>query len=184
MLVAKMPGRKCALATVVALATAYALSPYVAVWRLGDALSKGDAHALSAGIDWPAVRAGIKQDIADGIIGLASADVGNRNTLPPFGASFVSGIAANAVDKDLTPERIARIGRDLAPSASPGLGALAMLGHSFFAGPTRFVLNVRPAGLEANERPLRLLLEMHGGRWKVERVWIPQGLIEEANART
>jgi hypothetical protein len=184
MLVAKMPGRKCALASVVALVMAYALSPYVAVWRLGQALSKGDAPALNAGIDWPAVRAGIKQDISDGIIGLASGELSNRNALPPFGASFQSGIAATAVDKDLTPEHIARIGRELAPSASPGLGVLAMLGHAFFAGPASFILSVRPAGLDPNEPPLRLLLEMHGGGWMVERVWIPQTLIEEANART
>jgi hypothetical protein len=184
MLVAKMPGRKCALATAAALVLAYALSPHVAVWRLGQAVSTGDAHALRAAIDWPPVRSGIKQDISDGIIGLASGEASDRKALPPFGTGFFNGIAATAVDEELTPEHIARIGRELASSASAGIEGLAVLGHAFFAGPASFVLSARPAGLDPNERPLRLLLEVHGGRWVVERVWIPQTLIEEANART
>ncbi len=47
------------------------------------------------------MRDALKQDISDGIIGPVQTQMA-ANTLPPFGASFVNGIADTAIDREVT----------------------------------------------------------------------------------
>lgn len=173
------------------LALAYVAAPYVVVWRLSSAMEHGDAVALRQLVDWGSVRAGLKEDIAEGLVGPgsvnqnASVQTIGVDTLPPFGASFAAGIAGSVVDHDVTPEHLVATLHQLQP-AETNAGPMPPVGvrQAFFDGPTSFVLEVRCPGQFADDAPLRLRLAISDGVWKVVRAWIPQDLIDEANSRT
>ncbi len=181
-----------ALTPLLLLALAYVAAPYVAVWRLSAAVQHGDASALRRMIDWTSVRSGLKQDIAEGLVGVhqsaGPAAVGTRgaaDTLPPFGASFMAGIAGSVIDHEVTPEHLVATLRQLQP-AEPDAVHLSVpdLRHAFFDSPTSFVIEILCPGQDSADQPLRLRLAISHGAWKVVRAWIPQDLIDEANART
>jgi hypothetical protein len=172
-------GRIVAVLAVVGLA--YVSQPYLTLWRLREALIHGDTATLERVIDWPSVREGLKEDIADGIIGMPQRELTARNILPPFGSGFVSSIAAHSLDAELTPQRLARAiassgGDEAAASAAP------QLEWAFFDRLTSFSVKLHCAGQEVDEPPLRLRLQLGIGGWRVVRAWVPQDVIERATA--
>jgi hypothetical protein len=191
-----MIGRKSVVSAVALVALVYAVAPYITLWRLATALREGDASTLEAVIDWDAVRGGLKEDVAEGIVGLpednatAAPTQLASNTLPPFGASFISGIAGSMIDREVTPQHLIALMRQLAPEDPSGIGFGAMvrslggIDHAFFDGPASFTLRMHCAGQDVDDAPLRVRMEMHGGAWRVVRAWVPQDLIERANSRT
>src|SRR5690242_16803136 len=99
------------LTAVLTAGVAYGATPYLTLYRLGEAIQKSDTETLQSLVNWPAVREGIKEDICDLVVDEPDSRTGK--TLPPFGASFVRGIASNAIDHAVTPEAL------LAASGSP-----------------------------------------------------------------
>jgi hypothetical protein len=186
-----MIGKIPVLAAVVAVVTVYVAMPYVTLWEIAGALQRGDVGALQSSIDWDSVRSGLKADISEGIVsGVFDADHSApqlaSNTLPRFGASFISGIAGSVVDREVTPQHLAAMMRQLAP-ADPDAGfsmPLRGVEHAFFESPTSFLLTVRCPGQDPGDQPLRVRLEMEGGGWKVVRAWVSQDLVDLANSRT
>ncbi len=181
-----MRGCKTIMTGVALLALAYAATPYMTLWRLYSALHTGDADALAALVDWPSVRDGVKQDIADGIIGMPVTQLVASNSLPPFGAGFASGIAGTMVDRELTPERVEATVRTLNAQDSGVETASGMRGivRAFFNSPREFELRLRPPGCDADDPPLRVRLELQGVSWRVVRVWVPQEIVERMQSRT
>jgi hypothetical protein len=184
-----MRGTKAILGGALLLTAAYATTPYFTLWRLYGALCGGNTEALAGMVDWQAVRAGVKQDIDDGIIGMSQPQLVASNGLPPFGAGFVSGIAGNEVDRELTPERIEVAARSLStleatPVAQPPRGGLHAIEHAFFDSPRGFELRLRPPGCDPDDPPLRVRLELQGITWRVVRVWVPQEIVERMQSRT
>ena len=189
-----MRGKRSVLTAVVAILAAYAAMPYVTLWQLADALAHGNTARLQSLIDWDAVRRGLKTDISNGIVSGAFAEdqaapapaAIASNTLPPFGASFISGIAGSLVDREVTPQHLAEMVRELGPAEKRGGSTLPFSGveHAFFDGPTSFMLTLRCPGQDADDKPLKVRLAIRGGQWKVVRAWVSQDLIDLANSRT
>jgi hypothetical protein len=173
-----VPRLSVSLALLVAILV-YMASPCVALWRLTGALGRGDVAALEHGVDWPALRAGLKADIAEGIIGPMDTQLA-ANTLPPFGASFITGIADSAVEHEVTALNVAEMMRNL-PTDEAMSNPLALIDHAYFESPTIFVVSMRDADDDSH---IRLRLELRYGRWLVTRAWIPQDLIERVSQRT
>ena len=175
-----------ALAACVLLAACYVGGPLVTLWRLARALDSGDLAALESLVDWDAVRQGLKDDIAEGIIGMPEKTLLASNTLPPFGASFISGIAGAEVDQSVTPQGLVEATRQFDPSAPAGKpdAAIPAILQAGFSSPTEFDLHVRAACQDADEAPLHVRLEFRSGRWQVVRIWIPQDLMDRAASRT
>ena len=179
-----------ALGALAILGLAYVAAPYVCLWRVYRAIEGGDAATLARIVDWNAVRAGLKQDIAEGIIGLPSPQAVASNSLPAFGAVFVTGIAAHVVDQQVTPQNLVEALRGARPPgavpATPGVtpGGIGSFERAFFTSPTRFVVRIRLPGEEPTDAPLRVELRLRGGTWKVTRAWIPQDLMDEAKFHT
>ncbi len=164
----------------VLLALAYMVSPYVALYQLEMDLERGDTAALERGVDWKTVRDGLKQDIADGVIGPMQAQLAS-NTLPPFGSSFISGIMETSVDREVTPQNLVAVMRQMrAPGSDPN--PFNCFDWAFFESPAAFTVTVHNE--DGDEGHLRLRLEMHGGKWVVMRAWVPQDLIERTSNRT
>jgi len=157
---------------------AYAGYPYVTLCRLGIAIRQGDSATLAKLVDWPAVREGIKEDICDSVVDIPTQTVSAPGQLPPFGASFMRGVAGSKVDQAITPEALVTVAQrpDNAPPRSNNVG----LGWSFFDSPTQFTASITTPGAE----PIKLQLELRDGAWQVTRVWLPMDMLDGSNART
>lgn len=174
-----MIGRKPAIGACLAIAMAYGIYPYVALYRLGQAIRGGDAAALQSMVNWDSVREGIKEDICDMVVDQpAQAKAGGQ--LPPFGAGFVRGIATNVIDKQVTPEALAKAARG-PETKEVATGADVQVSWAFFASPSTFVVDLNAPGQSS---PIRLKMDLREGAWHVTRVWLPPDLLSQANART
>lgn len=173
--------RLAALVLIPALLLIYAASPFVALWRLEMAMDHGDALALERRVDWRAVRDGLKQDIADGVIGPVSTQL-TANALPPFGASFMTGIADTAIEREVTPQNLIAVMRQMRP-VTPPANPFESFEWAFFDGAFSFSVVTKADG-DAEDGHLRLRLELRGGTWTVTRAWIPQDIVERAAQRT
>ena len=163
----------------------YAISPALAVWNLMTALQNGNIAALQRNVDWNAVRAGMKQDISDGVIaafgGTPSGTQLTSNVLPPFGASFVSSIAANAIDHEVTAENVVAISHRIQTGESND-GLISRIAQLRFDSPTEFTFAMR--GDDPDDGVLKLHLELRDGHWVLVRAWIPQDMIDWVAQRT
>jgi hypothetical protein len=160
---------------------AYIAYPYITLYRLGVAIRGADAATLETLVDWPSVREGIKQDICDLVVD--DGDPQRPTKLPPFGASFVRGIAANTIDQKVTPQAIVAATVALAPTkqAAARPAADVHVDWAFFGSPTLFTVSLRAQGLTD---PIRLDMELRHGKWQIRRVWLPPELLTNAPART
>lgn len=178
------------LATLMALGLSYAASPYITLYRIGAAIRGHDRATLEALVDWHHVREGIKEDICDLVIddpAPRTAAARDPAALPPFGASFIHGIASTAIDRAVTPQALlavpsgaaARPARASSPMAQPI--AAARLGWAFFDSPTVFSVDLHADG---QAQPVRLRMVLHHGTWQVDRVWLPAALLSDRGDRT
>jgi hypothetical protein len=174
----------------VALLAAYAASPYLSLFEMGQALKHGDVATLSAAIDWDQVRDGLKQDIADGITGeatpAAAPAVASSDDLPPFGSGFVTNVAANVVDRTVTPQHLAQT-----MNAMQAAGASCdrpVLENAYFEGPRTFMVSLRPAHAASNTPAVKLRLDLvatdWGMRWEVTRAWLPESMLAQSETHT
>jgi hypothetical protein len=159
----------------------YGASPFLAMWQLERAMDRGDAVSLEKRVDWRSVRDGLKQDIADGIIGPVQTQL-TANALPPFGASFMMGLADTAIEREVTPQNLIAVMRQMRPATAPA-NPFASFDWAFFDGPFSFSVIVHSDGDEEDGH-LRIRLELRGGVWTVVRAWIPQDIVERAAQRT
>ena len=167
------------LAAVLAVGMGYASYPYVTLYRLGAAIHSGDAATLQSLVDWPAVREGIKEDICDNVADDPASSV-DGGKLPAFGASFVRGIAANAVDAQVTPKGLVDLTQHHATGSVPR-GAAVHVNWAFFQDPTNFIVSLDAPG---QSEPIKLLMNLSDAGWQVTRIWLPPSLLEQGNART
>jgi hypothetical protein len=164
-----------------AVCAGYAAYPYVTLYRLGDAIGSGDAQTLQHLVDWPSVREGIKEDICDQVLDQPTAVKAGKD-LAPFGASFMRGMAASAVDQAVTPEGlVAAVQAPAEPHPRSRHGADVGVAWAFFSGLSTFNVSLRVPG---ETHPVRLEMELRHARWQVHRVWLPDDLLQQANART
>jgi hypothetical protein len=178
------------LAMPVALLGAYAVSPYLSLFEMGQALKHGDVATLSASIDWKQVRAGLKEDIADGITGeptpTASPAVANSDDLPPFGSGFVTNVAANMVDRTVTPLHLAQTVSAMRAAGAPCERPVVESAH--FEGPGTFMVSLRPAHAAADSPAVRLRLDLvstqWGMRWEITRAWLPESVLAQSETHT
>ena len=168
------------LATVFSIGFAYAAYPYITLYRLGEAIKGADAGTLESLVDWPAVREGIKEDVCDLAADAPSPKTGND--LPPFGASFMRGIASRTIDQAVTPQALlaaasttAAVPASTQPAASgPAHGADVHINWAFFDSLTSFAVSLQASG---QAEPVKLEMDLQQGEWRVQRVWLPSDLL-------
>lgn len=81
-----------------------AASPYLTLWRITQAADARDVQALSAYVDWPALRESLKAQAAARIA--AEMDKGKDNPLAGIGRALAAGAAEKMIDALVTPENI------------------------------------------------------------------------------
>jgi len=169
------------LTAVLTAGVAYGATPYLTLYRLGDAIQRSDAETLQSLVNWPAVREGIKEDICDLVVDDPGSKTGD--TLPPFGASFVRGIASSAIDQAVTPEALLAATGSLPakPAAHDQPGPDVRVNWAFFDSPTTFSISLQARG---QAEPIKLEMDLRHGAWQVQRVWLPADLLANPAART
>ena len=178
-----MSFRRLVFSATVSLAMVYAAYPYFALYRLVNAVSAGDAEALSTLVAWHAVREGVKEDICDAALDMPAAEAGNSAALRPFGYSFVRGIAANVVEANITPEALVSAARS--SPAEPSVVSNGMkLNWAFFNSPRQFSVAFGMPGQTGPDSELRIQMELRRATWVVTRAWLPAALLLAANTRT
>jgi hypothetical protein len=166
-------------AMMLSIGAAYGAYPYVTLYRLGSAIRAADAGTLETLVDWPAVREGIKEDVCD----LAADGPAPKNgtELAPFGASFMRGIASNAIDQAVTPQALLAATSPI-PSRKPApKGADVHVKWAFFDSATTFMVSLQAQG---QAEPVKLELDLKHGEWRVQRVWLPAELLAPSGSRT
>ena len=162
------------LSTLLSIGVAYAAYPYVTLYRLGIAIRTADAATLESLINWPAVREGIKEDVCD----LAIDDPGQKSEseLPPFGASFMRGIASRTIDQAVTPQALLAVttASTLPASPRPSRGADVHIDWAFFDSPTTFLVSLHAPG---QSEAVKLEMDLRQGEWRIQRVWLPAELL-------
>jgi DUF2939 family protein len=159
-------------AMVFAAGVTYGAYPYVTLYRLGSAIQGADAATLERLVNWPAVREGIKEDVCD-----LAADVPGPKTgaeLPPFGASFMRGIASSAIDQAVTAQALLAATSTTPANKPSPRGADVHVNWAFFDSPTTFMVSLQPPG---QAEPVKLEMDLRDGGWRVQRVWLPSELL-------
>ncbi len=167
------------LAAVLAVGATYVAYPYYTLYRLGEAIRQGDSTTLQSLIDWPSVREGIKEDVCDLVLDDPPYTRQSAN-LPPFGASFVRGIASSSIDRAVTPEALVAAVSTTSQPPVADVGADVHVRWAFFDDPTSFSVSFKAPGQVG---PIRLQMQLRNAHWRVRRVWLPAELLQ-ANAKT
>ncbi len=136
----------------------YVVYPCVMLYRLDQAVARGDTTALRAMVDWPEVRQGLEFDLASG----------DKDQLAPFGASFLRTVAVKTA---MTPENV--------------MAALHAVDGRDHADPLPRFRGVWPEGPFAaivDLGTVRLRVQLRGAEWQVTRAWLPPTVLTEARA--
>ena len=97
-------------AAVVGVVVGYAIAaPYITVNRIGSALKKNDADALSQYVDFPAVRQSLKDGLKAAMTEKAVRSVIEANPFASLGAMLAGAIADKIIDAMVTPAGLRRL---------------------------------------------------------------------------
>src|SRR5256714_13995926 len=105
--------KKYVVAVVAAVLLLYLASPYYAACRFGEALRAHDMDALSARVDFDAVRGSLKQQIRDHFLGVLKKK--KKDRLAQFLAANAGDPLDQLIDAYVTPEGLAAIISNPAP---------------------------------------------------------------------
>lgn len=100
----------------VAFAGWYYATPYLAFNGMKEAADKGDAQALSAYVDYPALRDNLKASLK-GRTGGGDRQPGEGNPIAAFGARLLGAAIDTVVDAMVTPDALALLLRGEKPAA-------------------------------------------------------------------
>ncbi|MDE2578984.1 MAG: DUF2939 domain-containing protein [Hyphomicrobiales bacterium] len=155
---------------------AYALNQFA------DGVRNGDAPQIAAHVDFPAVRASLKEQANAALLANVSrpgGDLGGR-IAAGLAAALGPGVVNNLVDTLVTPagfsELMQRDGAGGAPAA-PGekIRADGFLRYASIVSPTQIRIS------DGKKPPL--LFSFTGGTWKLTGVELPPDLIKQMLAR-
>jgi hypothetical protein len=162
-------------------ALAYGASPYLAVRGFIAAAKQGDAAKLRGSVDFPAVRADLKPQLAAAVTTRMERDPAMRgNPLAGLGEILMPSILDRIIDSVVTPEGIAalvragKVGHGDAASATPH-----RVDYDFhYVALDRFDVTLRRQGAVGD--PVQLVFERRGlFAWKLVRIALPQSSLTD-----
>lgn len=150
----------------------YVASPYYSVWRFGEAIRARDMPALSAHVDFEAVRNSLKHQIRDHFLGTLNDK--QKQRLTEFFRTSVNDPLDQLLDAYITPEGIAALISNPDPvKNATSISSLPRLDRSgkeidwsrfknaFFTGPGDFAVD---------HEGIKLRFRLHGAGWKLHAV--------------
>jgi len=153
----------------VALLVLYAASPYYAIWRFSEALRAHDMNALSARVDFNAVRGSLKQQIRDHFLGVLTKK--KKDRLVQFLAANTGDPLDQLIDSYITPEGLAAIISDPAPiknaSSISSLPSLDRSPRQIDWSKLRKGFFTSPRGFAVEHEGIKLRFRFNGVGWKL-----------------
>jgi len=174
-------------AAVLALAAFYYVwSPYHAASLLQNALNEGDPAGLGSAIDFPAVRASLKEQIKNQI---TQSDSQSRS-IPPAGSPLAAALSMidHSIDLYITPKGLSGLVKksgpfskeDLAQAISPEVAANILLALNTQPASNRGLASFGDFVLDKDAVMLHLRFQELG--WKLERIDLGPGLRTAASS--
>lgn len=146
-----------------ALLLVFLASPYIALWRLDQAIRSDDSSSLADLVDLDAVRREIKKKLnkdADSSIGELS------NPFIQWLQEGIQVIGGNAVDRLVTLSWVRA--RLLDHTAGGGVeGFVGQITYAFFDGPEGFAVRIGPA----TDTPIHVILKRSNLDWRISAVY-------------
>lgn len=168
------------LAALIALAAWVAAGPWLAIDAIGDAIQANDPDALAEQVDFPALRASLKRQLADRVVRAAGSEV-QSSALGAFGLTIATGATSLAVDATVNPVGLAallegravwrQVGNDFdpvdpdAPAREPFEGA-----RYRYESLSRFTATMQ----DQDGAPMVVVLGRQGLRWRLTDVRLPR----------
>ncbi len=147
----------------------YVASPYYSVWRFSEAIRAHDMPALSAHVDFEAVRGSLKRQIRDHFLGTLNDK--QKKRLTEFFRDSVNDPLDQLLDAYITPEGIAALISNPEPvknatsiSSLPGLDRpgkpidWSRFKNAFFTSPGDFAVD---------HEGIKLRFCLHAAGWKL-----------------
>jgi hypothetical protein len=158
------------IAVLILLILLYLASPYYSLWRFSEAIRARDTNAVSARVDFDAVRSSLKQQIRDHFLGMLKKK--KKDRLAQFLSANAGDPLDQLIDAYITPEGLADIISDPAPirnasslSSLPGIGGTqpreidwSKFRHAWLTGPREFTVE---------HEGIRLRFHFNGLGWKL-----------------
>ena len=167
----RRPARRIVIA-VAALILLYAASPYYSVWCFGQALEARDLDAISARVDYPAVRGSLKKQIRDHFIGVRETKKDDlvAQLLTASGPSLLDRL----IDAYVTPDGLVTIIGNPAPIKN----ASSLSSLSSFAGERREIdwskarraFFTNPRDFAVDHEGITLRFRFNGLSWKLREI--------------
>ncbi|NHN88451.1 DUF2939 domain-containing protein [Acetobacter conturbans] len=172
---ARKRARGICIASLAASLGLYALSPFMTLWTIADAVSSHDMVALGQTINWSSLDASLKEQVLDGL-NLRHATAAAEE-LPEFGSSFATTVVSNAVDLTVNQQNLGFVVDQAFSSGSAKMSAgsiFSAVSHALvrFTGANTFEAQMVVPGHE-QETPLRVELRIERWQWKLTRVDFP-----------
>jgi hypothetical protein len=130
----------------------YLISPLVSLWRLRQAAERYDTAALEEMIDFPAVRASLKEQASEAVRNKVGGVLRNRTVTGLIAGTLGPQVVDRLIDQRVTPAAIAQMIKG------------AQIEHASFSGPCVFTFQT--ANLKASTR-------FTGAGWRVFWVELP-----------
>ena len=167
------------LVAVLGLAGYVAAGPFLTIHAIREAVASNDASALSDQVDFPALRASIKRQLADRLVREAGAEA-QASLLGAIGIRLATGAGSMVVDATVSPLGLTALmqGRavweqarnDFAPP-DPGVPSPRPLDDAEYRyeSPSRFSATIR----DDEGRPIVFILNRTGLRWHLADIRLP-----------
>ena len=156
-----------------------AAGPWLTVNAIKDALREQDSTALAEQVDFPALRASLKHQLADRLVRGAGTEV-QSSALGAIGLRMATGATSMAVEATVNPLGLGalmegravwrRVGDDFSPPAPGGSDREPLRDASYrYESASRFSITVPGA----SGGPLVFILTRQGLRWRLTDVRLP-----------
>lgn len=167
-------------AVLLALAAWVAAGPWLTINAIGDAMQANDADALAGQVDFPALRASLKHQLADRVVRAAGSEV-QSSALGAFGITLATGATSLAVDATVNPVGLAallegravwrQVGNDFKPVAPDAPARDPFKGASYrYESLSRFTATMP----DESGTPMVVVLTRQGLRWRLTEVRLPR----------
>jgi hypothetical protein len=157
-----------------------AAGPWRTVHAIRDAIEAGDSAALSGEVDFPALRASLKRQLADRLVRAAGPEL-QSNALGALGLTLATGASSMAVDATVNPLGLAamlqgravwrQVGRDFAPPDPQATAQRPFDDARYrYESPSGFTACVR----DEHGRRLVFIFTRHGLAWRLTYIRLPR----------
>lgn len=168
------------LAVLLALVAWVGTGPWRTVHAIRDAIETNDSAAIAEQVDFPALRASLKRQLADRLVRAAGAEA-QSSAIGALGIALATGASSMAVDATVNPLGLAallqgravwrQVGGDFAPPDPSAPVQRPFHDASYrYESPSRFTATVH----DKDGRPMVFILTRQGMDWRLTDIRLPR----------